>query len=125
MDAALGYTIVGQAQRELGLWNEAETSIKSALVVHDKANFLEEAAYDWYLIASVRSRAANYEAALEALDNALALDRRAENSYGLATDWNARGTVLEKAGRSSEAQAAYKRSQDIYRSIGFGTELVP
>ena len=46
---------------------EAEAAVKKALDIHQKESYLGEAAYDWYLIASVRSTAGNYDAALEAL----------------------------------------------------------
>jgi len=49
---------------------------------------------------------------------AIRFDRRAENGFGLASSWQAMGDVLSKAGRSSEAQAAWRRAADIYRAIG-------
>jgi tetratricopeptide (TPR) repeat protein len=114
---ALGWTIIGLAEKELGHWNDAEKGIKNALDIHVKGKYLEPAAYDWYLIASVRSVAGQYASALEALENALGYDRQTENTYGLGTDWKALGDVYKKMGNTANAENAYRRSAEIFRSI--------
>jgi tetratricopeptide (TPR) repeat protein len=113
---ALGWTVIGLAEKESGRWAEAEASLRNALEIHEKDHYLELAAYDWYLIASVRSVAGRYDEAQEALGRALAFDRRAENTYGLGMDWMAIGDVHVKAGRPEDAEAAYRRSADIFAS---------
>ncbi|MDR1636864.1 MAG: tetratricopeptide repeat protein [Treponema sp.] len=122
LHTALAWTVAGLAEKELGRWNDGENSIKNALDIHRKNNYLEQAAYDWYLIASIRSVAGDYAGALEALDEALAFDRRAENTYGLGMDWLAVGEVRKKAGNTAEAAAAYRRSGDIFRSLNLEKE---
>jgi tetratricopeptide (TPR) repeat protein len=117
LSAATGYTVLGLAEKERGNWDYAEEALQKALAIHDKDRYLEDAAYDCYLIASVRSVSGNYTGALEALDDAIAYDRRAENTYGLAADWRARGDVLKKAGRPDEAASAYRRAAEIFRSL--------
>jgi tetratricopeptide (TPR) repeat protein len=62
--------------------------------------------------------AGHYPAALAALESAIALDRRAENSWGLATDWRALGDVHKKAGNAAASEAAYRRAAEIFRSLG-------
>jgi tetratricopeptide (TPR) repeat protein len=114
---ALGWTVAALAEKELGLWNDAEESLKKALAIHERDNHLAEAAYDWFLVAWVRSAAGRYDAALEALRNAVGFDRRAENSYGLAADWRALGEVYRKMGKTAESAAAARRSEEISRSI--------
>jgi tetratricopeptide (TPR) repeat protein len=119
---ALAWTVMGLAEKEGRRWAEAEAAVKKALEIHEKDNYLEQAAYDWFLIASIRSAAGSYAAAREALGRALALDRRAENSFGLAADWRALGDVHRKAGEPAEAAAAYRRAGEIFRSIGLERE---
>ncbi|GHV73057.1 hypothetical protein AGMMS49940_03590 [Spirochaetia bacterium] len=114
---ALGWTVIGLAEKELGHWNDAEKGIMNALGIHVKGKYLELAAYDWYLIASVRSVAGQYASALDALENALSYDRRTENTYGLGTDWKAMGDVYTKMGNTANAENAYRRSAEIFRSI--------
>jgi tetratricopeptide (TPR) repeat protein len=122
LSIALAWTVIGMAEKESRRWNEAEAAIRRALEIHQKGSCLEQAAYDWFLIASVRSVAGNYDAARQALEEALRFDRRAENSFGLASDWRALGDVNRKAGRSGEAEAAYRRSAEIFRSMGLEQE---
>ncbi|MHB9291997.1 hypothetical protein Holit_01085 [Hollandina sp. SP2] len=114
---ALGWTVIGLAEKEQRRWSEAEGSLQKALAIHEKDNYLEQAAYDWFLIASVRSIAGQYAGALDALGKAIGFDRRAENSYGLGMDWRAQGDVYKKMGKPDEAGEAYRRSAAIFRSI--------
>ncbi|MDR1072142.1 MAG: hypothetical protein LBL45_00490 [Treponema sp.] len=114
---ALGWNVIGLAEKEKNNYVIAETCFNKALAIHDKANYLEQAAYDWYLIASSRSLSRQFAAAIEALNAAIQFDRRAENTWGLASDWRAMGDVYKKAGKPADAKAAYARAADIYRSI--------
>jgi tetratricopeptide (TPR) repeat protein len=66
--------------------------------------------------------AGDYDAALDALDQALNYDRRAENSYGLGKDWLARGDVLSRAGRREDAADAWRRAAEIFASAGLDVE---
>ncbi|MDR2052448.1 MAG: hypothetical protein LBP80_03460 [Treponema sp.] len=120
LDGALGWIVIGLAEKELRRFAQAEDALKKALAAHGR--YPEQAAYDWYLIASVRSVAGDYGAALEALEQALIYDRRVENSYGLGKDWLARGDVLSKAGRREEAAAAWRHAAEIFASAGFDAE---
>jgi tetratricopeptide (TPR) repeat protein len=95
----------------------AENNFKKALDIHSKTNYLEQAAYDWYLIASARSMSGQSASAVEALNAAIEFDRRAENTYGLASDWRALGDIYKKAGKTADTKAAYERAAEIYRSI--------
>jgi tetratricopeptide (TPR) repeat protein len=122
LDAAIGYTVTALAEKERRNWAAAEAALKQSLEIHEKGLYLEDAAYDCFLIASVRSVSGNYDGALEALDRAVGFDRRAENSYGLATDWRSRGDVLKKAGMAAGAASAYNRAAGIFRSLGLGGE---
>jgi tetratricopeptide (TPR) repeat protein len=115
--AAMGWMVLGMAEKELGRYPEAENAVRQALNIHEKGLFLEEAAYDWYLIASIRSVAGQYASALEALRTAISFDRRAENGFGLASSWQAMGEVYLKDGRPAEAEAAFLRAAEIFRAI--------
>jgi tetratricopeptide (TPR) repeat protein len=115
-DLALAWIVIGLAEKELGNWAEAEKGIKNALDIHVKGGYLEPAAYDWYLIASIRSVSGLYQDALDALEEAISYDRRAENTYGLGMDWRAMGDVYKKEGKDEAANIAYRRAADIFRS---------
>jgi len=115
---AVGNVTLGFAEKQMGRWVDAENAVKRALSYHESGTLLEDAAYDWFLIASIRSLAGNYDSSLEALRTAIRFDRRAENGFGLASSWQAMGDVLSKAGRGGEAASAWSRAAEIYRAIG-------
>jgi tetratricopeptide (TPR) repeat protein len=115
---ALGWMVTGIAEKELGRYGEAEAALKRSFDIHEKNRLLEQAAYDWFLIGSFRSAAGNLEGAKDALNQAIILDRRVENSYGLAEDWRALGDNNKKMGKAEESMAAYLRSVEIFRSMG-------
>jgi len=118
MYIALAWTVIGLAEKELGRYDAAEDAVKRALAIHEKNHSLELAAYDWFMIASFRSLSGNSGGAIRALENAIEYDRRTENSWGLANDWQALGDVQKKAGNLDAAGAAYSRAANIYRAIG-------
>ena len=114
---ALGWTVIGRAEQKDRNFSAAEAAYQKAAAIHDKENYLEQAAYDWYLIASSRSVSGQSAAAVEALNTALAYDRRAENTFGLASDWRALGDVYKRAGKPDETDADYRRAAEIFRAI--------
>jgi len=120
---AYSWQTKGLAQRASGSYAEAEASIKKSLEIHEKEKALENASYDWYTIASIRSLAGNTAGALQALDAAVTLDRRIENSFGLAASWRAIGDVYRKMGRNEDALEAYKRSRAIFKAMGRDNEV--
>jgi tetratricopeptide (TPR) repeat protein len=115
---ASGYLVFAMAEKELTRYPEAETAVRRALDIHTKNRDLEEAAYDWYLIASIRSVSGRYSESAEALRSAISFDRRAENGFGLASSWQALGDVYLKMNKAPESAAAYKRAVDIFEALG-------
>lgn len=120
---ALTWTGAGLAQKELRHWAGAENALHKALEIHEAGNYLIQAAYDWFLIASVRSLAGNYTDAVAALKQALALDRRAENPNGLSYDWTALGEVYDKMGDYQNGSKARQRAGEIARAAAAHKDL--
>jgi len=114
---AMAWTVKGMAEKDLGRFEEAEKSVMNALSIHEKGRYLEQAAYDWYLIASIRSVNENYREAVEALNKALNFDRRAENTFGLAMDWAALGDVFAKTENNFAANLSWRRAVEIFRAM--------
>ena len=115
---AAGYLTLAMAEKQMRRWTEAEDAAVRALRIYERNRFLEDSAYAWFIIASIRSVSGNHDGALEALRTAIAFDRRAENGFGLASSWHAMGDVYQNAGRREEARAAHRRAADIYQAIG-------
>jgi len=121
---AFTWQVRGLALRAMGSYTEAEAAVRRSLQIHEKGKYLENASYDWYTIASIRSLSGNTAGALAALESSIALDRRVENSWGLAASWRAMGDVYSKSGRTPEAREAYIRAITIYAAMGNDYEVL-
>ena len=119
---AFSWQVRGLAYRSMGMYREAEDVVKRSLDIHEKDASLENASYDWYIIASIRSLAGNTSGAIQALEASIALDRRIENSWGIASSYRAMGDVYTKAGMSNDARVVYERAKAIYNVMGNGYE---
>ena len=115
---AFSWQVRGLALRDLRSYREAEDAVRRSLEIHEKERYLENASYDWFIIASVRSLAGNTSGALQALEAAIVLDRRIENSWGLAASWRAMGDVHRRAGNNNGAVEAYQRAGAIFAAMG-------
>ena len=115
---AFAWTVMGLAEKKLGHYADAEAAVRRSLQIHEQDLLFEQAAYDWYMVASFRSLSGDHRGALQALENAISFDRRVENSWGLASDWQAMGDVYHKTGNFEAARAAYFRAAEIFRALG-------
>ncbi|MCL2806353.1 MAG: tetratricopeptide repeat protein [Treponema sp.] len=115
---AFSWQAKGLALRALGSFQQAEDAFRRSLEIHEKEKNLENVSYDWYTIASIRSLSGNTQGALQALESSIKIDRRIENSWGLAASYRAMGDVYSKTNRQSDAAIAYRRAASIYRAMG-------
>ncbi|MCL2609823.1 MAG: tetratricopeptide repeat protein, partial [Treponema sp.] len=63
------------------------------------------------------SRSGRPNEALQALLRSMELDRRVENSWGLASSWRASGDVHRRTGNFPAARAAYLRAAEIFAAL--------
>jgi len=118
LSVAFAWTVVGLAEGDLGRFDRAEAAVRRSLETHERNGYFELAAFDWFMIASFRSRSGNTDGARQALEASMALDRQVENPWGLASSWRALGDVERRAGNPEAARAAYLRAADIFRALG-------
>ncbi|MCL2190681.1 MAG: hypothetical protein FWB79_01685 [Treponema sp.] len=118
VQVAFAWTVVALAEGELGRYDRAEAAARRSLAAHERGRRLELAAFDWFMIASFRSRSGDFAGARLALEASMSLDRRVENSWGLASGWRALGDVERRAGNPDAARAAYARASEIFRALG-------
>jgi len=114
---AFSWQVKGLAFRSLSLFREAEDAIRRSLAIHEKEKSLENVSFDWYTIASIRSLAGLHAGAIEALEKSIEIDRKIENSWGLAVSWRAKGDVYRNAGRQNEALDAYGKARTIFAAM--------
>ena len=122
LSMAFCWQVKGLAFRALGRYSDAENAFKQSLEIHEKNMYLENASFDWYNIASIRSVAENFDGALQALQSSIAIDRRIENSWGLAASYRAMGDIYRRKGDNQPAQEAYARAIRIYEALGNAEE---
>jgi len=120
---AFSWQVTGLAQRMLGSYSDAEAAFRRSLEIHEKDRYLENASYDWFVIASIRSMSGNTQGAIQALESSITYDRRIENSWGLAASYRAMGDVYKKMGRQKEAAEAYGRARGIYAAMRNDSEV--
>jgi len=120
---AVSWQVMGLALRSLGKFKEAEDAFTQSAAIHEKSLYFENASYDWYSIASSRSLSGDYNGAIQALEKAIEIDRKIENSWGLAASWRAMGDVYRKTGNEQKALEAYNRSLAIYKAMGNKNEI--
>ena len=120
------YRTMGDALRVLERYQEAGAMYEKAAEIHLKNRYLYELGVDWYLCAAVRSLSGNRKAALEAVDTALKYDRAAENTFAIASDYEAYARILLKHSPSSEDMAsavrALKWASEVFASGGFAVQ---
>ena len=115
---AFSWGVEALAEGELGRYGQAEAAARRSLAAHERARLFELAAFDWFMIASFRSRSGDFDGARRALEESIELDRRVENAWGLASSWRAMGDVETRAGNREAALAAYGRAAGIFRALG-------
>jgi len=119
---AFSWQVKGLAHRSLGSFSDAEAAFRRSLEIHLRGKNMENASYDWFTIASIRSLAGNTQGALLALQESIKIDQRIENSWGLAASYRAMGDVYRKIG-NNQADAMYIRARMIYAAMGNDHEV--
>ncbi|MCL1955379.1 MAG: tetratricopeptide repeat protein [Brevinematales bacterium] len=120
---AVSLQVKGLALRSLGKYKDAEDAFLQSAEIHEKNLYFENASYDWYSIASSRSLSGDFNGSIQALEKSIEIDRRIENSWGLAASWRSMGDVYRKIGNEQKALEAYNRSISIYRAMGNNYEI--
>lgn len=115
---------IGVTCKRLENYNKAEENLLLSLQYNTKNEKFKEMASDNYVLASIYSKKTDYVKAAEYIDKALELDRRTENSYGIAKDLTAKGIIQRKSGKKEEAYYTFKRGALIFESLSIPGELI-
>jgi tetratricopeptide (TPR) repeat protein len=113
---------IGTAQKNLGNLAEALASYQASLEINLSKKFSEEAASDYYMIASVRSLQGDYGEADRNAQLALVLDKRIENSPGIGQDLFALGLIAKKRKDTAGSFDYFQRSYLVYTAVGMTGE---
>ena len=117
-DLALLYHNHGILCKRTGKPAEAEEAFLKAAAINAKLMKHAQLASNRYMIASLALQRNDIEGALDWLLQALASDKAAENSRGIASDLHAIASILQRQGSHEEALDHFQRAFTIYRGLG-------
>jgi tetratricopeptide (TPR) repeat protein len=112
------YHNLGSAYKATGDLSRALAWLQKALALDLDQKLFEEAAADYYMIASVYSKQGDYAAAAKNAALALEYDKRTENSLGVIKDLLALGLIAQKAGDHEAAYGYFERSRLAAQALG-------
>ncbi len=115
---AIVYHNLGTAEKNLGEPAQALEYYGKSLQINLAQKLQAEAASDYYMIASVHSREGRFDEAVKNAELALAVDKRIENSPGIAEDLYALGLISTRRADSAAAFDYFQRSYMVYTTIG-------
>jgi len=112
------YHDVGVAWKGTGDMAKALEWLSRSLQNNLTGKLLESAAADYYMIASVHSKQGDFASASANAEQALALDKKIENSPGIAMDLYAMGLIATRRGDSEAAYDYCQRAYETFSTLG-------
>ena len=100
--------------RDQGELEPAEADLRRAAGINQRLKRLAEYGANLYLLGNIAHKRGNTQTALEFLKQALAADRTAENSLGIAADLEALAVLTRGQGEPEEAFQYYRRAFDVF-----------
>ena len=120
---AILYHDLGTAAKNLGDEGKALDYYAKALDLDLAGTLNEQAASDYYMIASVHSLAGRYDEALKNATLALTMDKKIENSRAIAEDLHALGLISTKKGDTAAAFDYFKRAYLVFTTLGLKADM--
>ncbi len=120
---AILYHDLGTAEKNLGDSAKALEYYGKALEINLASKLIDEAASDYYMIASVHSLDGRYDEAIKNATLALALDKQMENSPRIAKDLYALGLISTKKGDAAAAFDYFQRAYLVFTTLGFKADM--
>jgi tetratricopeptide (TPR) repeat protein len=120
---ALLYHDIGTAQKDLG---QAETALGwygKALEINLAEKLGDQAAADYYMVASVYSKKGDYDLAAKNAQMALEADKKIENSPGIAQDLYALGLISNRRRDTAAAYDYFQRSYLVFTALGIKPQM--
>jgi tetratricopeptide (TPR) repeat protein len=112
------YHDIGAAWKGAGDMGQALQWLSRSLQSNLANKLLEAVAADYYMIASVHSKQGDFASAQASAEQALAFDKKIENSPGIAKDLYAMGLIALKKNDSAAAYDFCQRAYSAFASLG-------
>jgi tetratricopeptide (TPR) repeat protein len=117
------YHNLGSAYKATGELDKAMEWLRKSLAINLGEKLYEEAAADYYMIASVHSKQGDYVSAAKNAELALDLDKRTENALGVTKDLLALGLIASRAGDPAAAYGYFERSHLAATALGSTADI--
>lgn len=113
----------GTAYKNLGELKKAREDLSSSLAMNLAAKLVEEAAADYYVLASLDAKEGDLESAKKNAELALSLDKKVENSLGIAKDLYALGVISSRRGDTAAAYDYLRRSYLVSATLSMRADM--
>lgn len=100
--------------RDQGLWDEGESDLRRAAGINQRLRRLSEYGANLYLLGNIALKRDNPRGALDLVRQALAADKKAENTAGIAADLEALGALSRRLALPEDAFRYYRRAFDVF-----------
>jgi len=121
--AAILYHNLGTTHKALGDLAIALEILRKSLAINLENKLFEEAAANYYMLASVYSKQGDYGNAMINAELALSYDKKIENSLGIAKDLYALGLISARKGAADAAYEYFQRSYLVYTTLSMTKEM--
>lgn len=108
---------LGTAYAQSDDLQRAEDYFDQARSLNEEAGNWQELASNYYMLASLASRAEDYASAQTLAEAALESDKKAEYAPGIAADLLALGKIRERRGDDEDAYQYYLRALRVYLTV--------
>ena len=123
LQRAVLYHNLGAAHKNLGDFAKAREDLEKSLAINIAHKLAEETAADYYMLASVDSKQGNLESAMKNAELALAIDKKIENSVGIAMDLSALGIISLKRKDMAAAYDYFQRSYLVSTTLSMRSDM--
>lgn len=113
----------GTAYKNLDRPEKAREDLSRSLSMNLAAKLIEEAAADYYALASLDAKEGDLESANRNAEQALALDKKVENSLGIAKDLYALGIISSRRGDLPAAYDYFSRSYLVSTTLSIRADM--
>jgi len=113
----------GTAYKNLGEGARAREDLLKSLALNLAAKRIEEAAADYYALASLDAKEGLLESAKQNAGLALSLDKKVENSLGIAKDLYALGVISSRLDDTASAYDYFRRSYQVSTTLSMRADM--
>jgi tetratricopeptide (TPR) repeat protein len=122
--SAIIFHNIGIINKRNGNFENATINVEKAFYLNKGFKLYKEMASNNYTLSSIYSKQKDYITALTYIKEALILDKKVENSTGIAKDLYAHGLLYQYLNSDKEAYIYFQKSALIYETLSLTDEVI-